>query len=513
MIETINKAIHYINENIKSDIRLDDICEHVNYSLSHLHSIFFKVTGQSLANYIRKRKMQHAAYSLVFENKPILDIAIDVGYSSHEAFTRAFKQEYGNSPKYFRDNPINRELFRRLGLARSQKALKDKQIQSKKGHTITMKSSNKMVNLDNVRQVTFYNGSGWAPEDIPFPSCMSSVMEYLGENFPIKELGAHNQRWQQHMGNVYFLGWSGMAFGLLWKEGWHLDIADLMMVDDPQQLIKRTFDAVGRDYHMVGKTDDDSISFKQEIVQSIDKGIPVLAFGVIGPPECCIITGYADGGNTVMGWNFFQQDEEFDREGVIILPSGQFMRTGWDKHTYSMIIIGDKIDKPEINNLDKESLQNAVRIAKTENVNGFISGHSAYDAWKNQILCDEGITQVMADTLKSHHSVHNVIVGNVAEARCWAARYLWDMMGERYENTDIGSELDKAAQQYDNIHTLMWDAWNVLGGNGNPDAYIKFADRENREKLAIIIDKAKECDIRAIGHIDATLELMEKQKL
>jgi hypothetical protein len=453
--------------------------------------------------------MQYAAYSLVFLNKPILDIAIDMGYSSHEAFTRAFKQEYGNSPKNFRDNPINRELFRRLGLDRSQKALKDKQIQSQKGHFITMKSSSKMVNLDNVRQVTFFNGSGWAPEDIPFPSCMSSVLEYLGEDYPTRELGAHNQRWQQHMGNVYFLGWSGMAFGLLWKEGWHHDVVDLMMVDDPEQLIKRTFDAAGRDYHIIGcGSEDGSKSFKEEVIQSIDKGVPVLAFGVIGPPECCIITGYADGGDTVMGWNFFQNDDDFNREGVIILPSGQFMRSNWQEHTYSMIVIGEKKEKPSIKTLDKESLQNAVRIATKENINGYISGHAAYDAWKNQILCDQGITQVMADTLKLHHSVHNSVVGVVAEARCWASRYLWDMMGERYNDTDIGNELDNAAKQYDNIHSLMWDAWNVLGGNGNPDAYIKFADRKNREKIADIIDKAKACDIKANKHIKKVLELL-----
>ncbi len=84
----------------------------------------------------------------------------------------------------------------------------------------------------------------------------------------------------------------------------------------------------------------------------------MLAFGVIGPPECCIITGYADGGDSVIGWNFFQDMDGFDKSGTITLPSGQFMRTGWQQHTLSLIIIDEKIDKPDIKLLDKASLKN-----------------------------------------------------------------------------------------------------------------------------------------------------------
>ncbi len=248
--------------------------------------------------------------------------------------------------------------------------------------------------------------------------------------------------------------------------------------------------------------------FTAEVVKSIDNGAPVLAFGVIGPPECCIITGYADGGDSVMGWNFFQDMDGFDKSGTITLPSGQFMRTGWQQHTLSLIIIDEKIDKPDIKLLDKASLKNAVKIAETPEVNGYISGHAAYDAWAKQVLNDEGIAQVMSDTLRANFDVHNMTVGNVAEARAWAARYIWDMMEERYLSSEAGKLLDDAACCYDDIHSLMWDAWNVLGGNGNPDAYIKFQDRKNRERIANIIKKARNKDMQATENIKKALEMM-----
>jgi AraC-like DNA-binding protein len=506
MTQSIYKAILYIDENIKRDIDLQQVADHVGYSLSYLHNVFFKVMGQSLACYIRKKKMKLAAERLVFGMDNILDIALGAGYSSHEAFTRAFKEEYNVTPKSFRANPLNRELFMRMGRDRSEHSIKNENTLHTKGGNVIMKTSGGMKNLEGVRQVGFYNGSGWCPEDIPFTSCMSAVMEHLGEYYPVKQLGAHGQEWNQHMGNVYFLGWSGMAFGLLWKMGWHQEVGDLMMADDPQELVRRTFQAAGRGYHVVsGKNGGD---FTSEIIKSIDNGVPVLAFGVIGPPECCIITGYADGGDSVIGWNFFQDMDVFDKTGTITLPSGQFMRSGWQEHTLSLIIIDDKTDKPDIKLLDRNSLKNAVKIAETPEVNGYISGHAAYDAWAKQVLSDEGITQVMSDTLRANFDVHNMTVGNIAEARAWAARYIWDMMEERYPDGEAAKLLDAAACCYDDIHSLMWDAWNVLGGNGNPDAYIKFADNENRKKISDIIKKAHKKDMQAVENIKKALEVL-----
>ena len=58
-----------------------------------------------------------------------------------------------------------------------------------------------------------------------------------------------------------------------------------------------------------------------------------------------------------------------------------------------------------------------------------------------------------------------------------------------------------AAAEYDNEHTLMWKAWGVLGGNGNPQAHIKLAGPEARKQLQAIIREAHACDERAVQHL------------
>ena len=51
----------------------------------------------------------------------------------------------------------------------------------------------------------------------------------------------------------------------------------------------------------------ESEKFQQRIIESIDGGHPVIGFGVVGPPEACIITGYDDGGEVLIGWSLFQE--------------------------------------------------------------------------------------------------------------------------------------------------------------------------------------------------------------
>jgi len=64
---------------------------------------------------------------------------------------------------------------------------------------------------------------------------------------------------------------------------------------------------------------------EKKIIESIDQNVPVLAFGVIGPPECCIITGNDESGEVIIGWNYFQNEHD-DFE-----PTGQFRKGNWYK--------------------------------------------------------------------------------------------------------------------------------------------------------------------------------------
>ena len=68
---------------------------------------------------------------------------------------------------------------------------------------------------------------------------------------------------------------------------------------------------------------------------------PVIVFGVVGPPEAAIITGYDAGGDVLIGWSFFQGMPEF-AAGLAFEPSGTFRKRDWFEHTESLVIIRRK---------------------------------------------------------------------------------------------------------------------------------------------------------------------------
>ena len=98
----VYEAIAYIEANLGEAIYLPEVAEQAGYSVFHFGRIFQGVTGETVMDYVRKRRLTEAAKALVQTNQRILDIALDWQYDSHEAFTRAFKRAYGVTPGTFR---------------------------------------------------------------------------------------------------------------------------------------------------------------------------------------------------------------------------------------------------------------------------------------------------------------------------------------------------------------------------------------------------------------------------
>ncbi len=167
--------------------------------------------------------------------------------------------------------------------------------------------------LHGIPRVGFFTGGDQCPEDISFPSCLAAALRYMGEDYPWLQIHEHNTDWRLNYAYAEIMAASGMAFSLLWRDGWHQDNADLMFIADPCEVIRRTFEHVGYGYEIIqkqGRPDDEAI-MRTRIKREVDDGRPVLAFGVIGPPDCCLITGYDDDGQVLIGWNFFQNDPIF----------------------------------------------------------------------------------------------------------------------------------------------------------------------------------------------------------
>lgn len=100
--EIVEKIIDYIENNLESQLNLDEIAKEAGYSKFHLNRLFFEFVGCTIYKYIQMRRLTMAAEKLVYTKKPIIEIAYEANYSSQESFTFAFRQLYGHPPQEYR---------------------------------------------------------------------------------------------------------------------------------------------------------------------------------------------------------------------------------------------------------------------------------------------------------------------------------------------------------------------------------------------------------------------------
>lgn len=103
-VERIQAAIDFIEERLWQDVNSSDVCCAIGFSEYHFHRVFQGMLGESVAAYMRKRRLSEAAKQLRSSSTAILDIALASQFDSQESFTRAFKKMFGVSPNQFRKN-------------------------------------------------------------------------------------------------------------------------------------------------------------------------------------------------------------------------------------------------------------------------------------------------------------------------------------------------------------------------------------------------------------------------
>ncbi len=100
--KTIENMIDWVETNLKNDPSLEKLSDYVGYSSFYCSVKFHEAVGVSFKEYIISRKLTLAAAELRETNHKVIDIAIKFGFSSNEAFTRAFHKRYGYSPSQYR---------------------------------------------------------------------------------------------------------------------------------------------------------------------------------------------------------------------------------------------------------------------------------------------------------------------------------------------------------------------------------------------------------------------------
>ncbi|WP_223226441.1 AraC family transcriptional regulator [Sporomusa sp. GT1] len=104
MLDKMNTALRYIEENLAGDIDFKEVARQACCSEYHFKRMFSFLASVTLSEYIRRRRLSLAAFELINSDIKVIDVAVKYGYNSPDAFTRAFQSLHGITPSEAKNN-------------------------------------------------------------------------------------------------------------------------------------------------------------------------------------------------------------------------------------------------------------------------------------------------------------------------------------------------------------------------------------------------------------------------
>jgi len=466
--------INYVESHI-NDFSMAKMSESFGFSEIYLRELFFKNMDMPVMKYYKMRRLMAAGFEILYSDKTILQIALESGFSSHEAFTRAFYKIFGMTPGRFRTvRPLAGCMQLDTGIF-GLDFVTEKNRRSGNAKMDKQNGSSEM--LYGIRKIAH----GSYGSSTMFPICIKAVSEYLGDDVSYARIMAA----------------SGAAFRLVWnREEWDLSNIDIYhALYESNSIYQYGARAIGRAFSFLGREENTTKKDFTDFIKShLAKGYPVIALGIIGPPEPCIIAGYKPDNDAVMGWNFFQDDLEYASD-VDIMDNGYFCCNNWweNTDTQAVMCIGAKNG---IISSDKEILENAIEIMKEREEYTYAKGIRAYDAWREMLSDEKWFVSGSFDYLFSKLLVQNDATVCISDGRHWAAKYFKELSvkyGEKEQKI-----CQNIAEKFDKTSSIAKEMMELIGGWDNTELMLKKLGNHNiRKQLCRLVNLAKEEDIKA----------------
>jgi AraC family transcriptional regulator len=107
----INRVLLHICKDPGQDFSIDSLCRLAGFSRFHFLRLFKSLTGETVGEYIKRMRLEKAAYQLIYNpESPITSIALDLAFSSSQNFAKAFKGYFGISPSQYRSENIGKAM-------------------------------------------------------------------------------------------------------------------------------------------------------------------------------------------------------------------------------------------------------------------------------------------------------------------------------------------------------------------------------------------------------------------
>lgn len=113
-ITSIQKALDYLEEHLLEPVGYEDVAKQVFMSGYHFHRAFSMLTGTTVNEYLRSRRLSMAGQEITRSNSKVIDLAYRYGYDSPESFTKAFTRFHGVSPMVAKKSGVQLKLYNRL---------------------------------------------------------------------------------------------------------------------------------------------------------------------------------------------------------------------------------------------------------------------------------------------------------------------------------------------------------------------------------------------------------------
>lgn len=115
-LKQIQATIDYVEAHLDEELSLSQLAQVARLSDFHFHRVFQSMAGETVMEYVRKRRLARSAYQVAHSDAKLLDIALDNGFQNHETFTRAFKRMFEITPGGYRKQGIKPPAYSKLNV-------------------------------------------------------------------------------------------------------------------------------------------------------------------------------------------------------------------------------------------------------------------------------------------------------------------------------------------------------------------------------------------------------------
>lgn len=478
----INAIIRFVESYIKDNVNYNDLEKTVGMSYRYLREEFRKYTKMSLKQYINTRKIANIIFEMETTNKTLLSLSTEYGFDAYDTFTRCFKREMSIAPsQYKKENhqAVERKL---IGIGTYAPVVADIQFPKLQ---LSGLPENSYI-LYGVPKIEFSSG-----KCTPFPACLESILSYVGQ--------------RKNCSYAWLMAASGAAFRLCWKAGkWDMSNPNLMNItpQNPWMLYERAFDAAGRKFNIVEKNKSSRDTYVSCITDSINKGNPLIALGIVGPPEACIITGYENHGERLLGWSYFQDNPEFSA-GVVSDTSGYFASSSWfdNPSTVALITLGEHTASTTLHDL----LQHIYTILTMQTSGSYQLGQNAYKSWAKDISDDmafreNSITPILLSRFFCQADAETM----VGEGRYWGAQF-FNQLG--VEHTHLSEMCFEVSELFEKTAGFAQQMTAIRQGDKQTEEAIKIlCKQDTRKEIVHLICRAQEHEQKALPVLKKMIE-------